>query len=67
MGPTWAKIPIWDPHGSNLGIITLYSRCIENSRIIGQHCSIDIDMLGIQKCFLNYVSRFILSITTMVY
>ena len=21
MGPTWAKIPIWDPHGSNLGIM----------------------------------------------
>ena len=21
MGPTWAKIPIWDPHGSNVGIM----------------------------------------------
>ena len=21
VGPTWAKIPIWDPHGSNLGIM----------------------------------------------
>ena len=21
MGPTWAKIPILDPHGSNLGIM----------------------------------------------